>query len=57
VTLVFSRSLAYLAVQSISLLEQLKSLLGTGVVVKGQQTDRLEVVTCVSISTYLMVKL
>lgn len=37
-TLIFSYSLVCLAVQFTSLLEQLKALLGTGVVVKGQQT-------------------
>lgn len=37
-TLIFSYSLACLAVQFTSLPEQLKALLGTGVVVKGQQT-------------------
>lgn len=56
VTLIFSYSLACLAVQFTSLLEQLKSLLDTGVVVKGQQTQRFEVVKCVSISAHLMVK-
>lgn len=41
ITLVFPYSLACLAVQFTSLLEQLESLQGTGVVVRVQQTDRL----------------
>lgn len=55
-TLIFSYSVPCLAVQFTSLLEQLKSPLGTGVVVKSQQTNRLEVVKYVSISAHLMVE-